>query len=99
MLKILLFILFLIIITVFIIGWHFSSIIISPIVAKYNYTYEQEVEKGKIEVEEFNKLKKQEVYLDSDYGYKIHCLFFPNKEVKKSYNIMSWNNLEFIWFC
>ncbi len=83
MVKILIFILILIIITVIIIGWHFSSIIISPKVAKYSYTYEHEVEKGTIEVEKFNNLEKQEVYLDSNYGYKIHGIFFPNKDSKK----------------
>jgi len=83
MLIILIFISILIIIAVIIVGWHFSSIIIYPKVAKYNYTYNSEVEKGKIEVKRFNNLEKQEVYLDSDYGYKIHGFFFPNKDSKK----------------
>ncbi|MGH4139974.1 alpha/beta hydrolase [Clostridium sp.] len=83
MLKILLFISILIIIAIFIIGWHFSSIIIHPKVAKYNYTYDYEVEKGEIEVKTLNDLEKQEVYIDSQYGYKIHGFFFPNKDSKK----------------
>ncbi|GCD10670.1 alpha/beta hydrolase [Clostridium tagluense] len=83
MIKILFFISILIIVTIIIVGWHFSSIIIAPKVAKYNYTYDYEVEKGKIKVEVFNNLEKQEVYLDSNYGYKIHGFFFPNKDSKK----------------
>ncbi|MFT5875374.1 MAG: fermentation-respiration switch protein FrsA (DUF1100 family) [Clostridium sp.] len=83
MLKVLFIIAILIIIAIFIIGWHFSSMIIYPKVQKYDYTYDYEVEKGEIEVELFNKLKKQEVYLDSQYGYKIHGFFFPNNSSKK----------------
>ncbi|MBU3092681.1 alpha/beta hydrolase [Clostridium sp. CF011] len=84
MINITFFILILIIITIFIIGWHFSSIIIYPRVAKYNYTYDYEVEQGKIDIEKFNNLEKQEVYLDSQYGYKIHGFFFPNNNSKKA---------------
>ena len=84
MLKIIFFISILIIITIFIIGWHFSSIIIFPKVAKYNYTFDYEAEKGKIEIEKFNALEKQEIYIDSQYGYKIHGLFFPNNNSKKA---------------
>ena len=83
MLNIFIFISILIIIAIFIIGWHFSSIIIHPKVAKYKYTYAYEVEKGKIEEKTFNNLEKQEVYLDSQYGYRIHGYFFPNKDSKK----------------
>lgn len=83
MLKIIFLISILIIITVFIIGWHFSNIIIYPKVSKYNYTYDYEVEKGKIVTEKFNNLEKQEVYIDSQYGYKIHGFFFPNNNSKK----------------
>lgn len=88
MLKILIFILIIIVIiafiTVFIIGWHFSTMIIIPKVAKYNHTYDYEVEKGKLEVQKFNKLEKKEVYIDSQYGYKIHGFFFPNIGSKRT---------------
>ncbi len=68
----------------FIIAWHFSNKIIYPKVAKYNYTYDYEVEEGRIEITKFNSLEKQEVYIDSQYGYKIHGLFFPNSSSKKA---------------
>jgi len=84
MLKIIVLITILIIIAIFIIGWHFSSIIIYPKVQKYNYTYNDEVENGKIDVDKFNNLEKLEVYIDSKYGYKIHGFFFPNNNSKKS---------------
>jgi len=74
---------FIFITAIFIIGWHFSSMVIHPKVQTYNYTYDFEVEKGTLNVEEFNRLEKQEVYIDSQYGYKIHGFFFPNKDSKK----------------
>jgi uncharacterized protein len=83
MLIVLFFIAIIIFITVFIIGWHFSSIILYPKVSKYDYTYNYEVEKGQIDVIKFNNLEKQEIYLDSKYNYKIHGFFFPNNQSKK----------------
>lgn len=83
MLKIIFLISILILITIFIIGWHFSNIIIYPKVETYDYTYQHEIEKGRIEIEKFNNLEKQEVYIDSQYGYKLHGLFFPNNHSKK----------------
>ena len=78
-------ILALIIITIiiFAIGWHFSSIIIYPNIRNYNYIYDSEVNAGKIVIEKFNNLEKQEVYIDSKYNYKIHGFFFPNNSSKK----------------
>lgn len=84
MFKIIFLVSILIIITVFVIAWHFSNLIIYPKVESYNYTYDYEVEKGTIEIEKFNNLEKQEVYLDSKYGYKIHGFFFPNDNSKKT---------------
>lgn len=84
MLKVLFFLSILIVLTGIIIGWHFSNLIIYPKVAKYNYTYDYEVEKGRIVIDKFNKLEKQEVYIDSQYGYEIHGLFFPNNNSKKA---------------
>jgi len=84
MLKIIILItILIIIITIFIIGWHFSSIIIFPKVQNYNYTYNDEVKKGTIVIDKFNNLKKLEVYIDSQYDYKIHGFFFPNNNSKK----------------
>lgn len=87
MLKIILLISILIIIaffvTISVIAWHFTNIILHPKVAKYNYTYQYEIEKGNIQLDKFSKLEEQEIYIDSDYGYKIHGFFFPNNNSKK----------------
>ncbi|MBU3181343.1 alpha/beta hydrolase [Clostridium psychrophilum] len=76
-------ILFLMIIAIFIVCWHFSNIIIHPNVVKYNYTYNYGVEAGEIQIEKFNYLEKLEVYINSQYNYKIHGFFFPNNNSKK----------------
>jgi len=83
MLKIIILIAILIIMTVFIVCWHFSNIIIHPKVEKYNNTYNYGVEKGEIHIKKFSNLEKLEVYIDSQYDYKIHGLFFPNNNSKK----------------
>ncbi|MCB2292230.1 alpha/beta hydrolase [Clostridium algoriphilum] len=84
MFKIIILIVILIIITVFIVCWHFSNIIIHPKVAKYNYTYNCGVENGEIQIKKFIDLEKLDVYIESQYGYKIHGLFFPNYNSKKA---------------
>lgn len=78
------FILILIILIVFLVGWHFSNIIIYPKVTNYDFAFDYEVKNGKIDVEQFYNLEKEEMYLDSNYGYKIHGFFFPNKGSTKN---------------
>jgi len=69
-----------ILIVITIIGWHFSSMVIYPKVQDYTYTYDYELEKGKMG--RFDNLEKQEIYIDSQYGYKIHGFFFSNNNSK-----------------
>ena len=83
MLVMILIISILVITIIFILAWHFSSIVIYPKVEEYNFIYDREVKKGKIQTEKFKNLEKQEVYLDSEYGYTIHGFFFPNNNSKK----------------
>ncbi|WP_298842474.1 alpha/beta hydrolase [Clostridium sp.] len=70
-------------IMILVVGWHFCNIIIYPNVREYNNIYNNEVKDGKIIIEKFNNLEKQEVYIDSEYGYKIHGFFFPNNNSTK----------------
>lgn len=70
-------------VAIFVIAWHFSNIILHPKVSKYDYTYNYETEKGNIQIDKFSKLEKQEIYMDSNYDYKIHGFFFPNNHSKK----------------
>jgi len=54
--------------------------VIYPKVQDYTYTYNYELEKGKMG--RFDNLEKQEIYIDSQYGYKIHGFFFLNNNSK-----------------
>lgn len=80
MLWIILIVLFLINIMV---GVYFSNLIIRPKKISYEEVYDREVQMGKLIQEEFNKLKKEEIYIDSPHGYKLHGLFFSVKDSKK----------------
>ena len=51
-------------IMILVVGWHFCNIIIYPNVREYNNIYNNEVKDGKIIIEKFNNLEKQEVYID-----------------------------------
>lgn len=43
-----------------------------------------EVSSGYINEEHFNKFNKEEIYINSEYGYKLHGLYFPNGDSKKT---------------
>jgi uncharacterized protein len=55
-----------------------------PRTYKYEDTYKREVDEGKIVEQKFKCLEKEEVYIESSYGYKIHGLYFPNNNSKKA---------------
>lgn len=74
----------LLLIFLFILCYYLSERVTHPKVENYDYTYRWEVEKGCIAEYQFNDLEKEEVYIDSPYGYKIHGLYFPNSNSQKA---------------
>lgn len=66
------------------IGVHFTNVAMYPKTFNYEKTYYMEIEAGNINKEEFEKLPKEELYIDSEFGYKLHAVWFPNKEAKKT---------------
>jgi len=72
------------IIFLFIFCYYLSLKITHPKIHKYEDTYIWEIEHGTIMEDHLNNLKKQEVFIDSPYGYKIHGLFFTNGDSKKA---------------
>jgi uncharacterized protein len=58
-------------------GYYFSSMVITPKVHPFDETYRIEVQKGIINEKEFNALRKEEVFITSPGGYKMHALYFP----------------------
>lgn len=65
------------------IGIYFSNLIIHPKKYSYERTHDIEVEKGRVDDEKFNRLQKEEIYIESPYGYKLHGIFFPRENSKK----------------
>lgn len=65
------------------IAMYFSNLIIYPKKTDYDETHAIEVKAGRIVDDSFNKLKKEEVYIDSPYGYKLHGIFFPKNGSNK----------------
>ncbi len=66
------------------IGYYFSKFSLYPVTKDYDETYETEVSTGYFDDHYYKNLEKQEVYTDSDYGYKLHGIWFPNKDSKKT---------------
>jgi uncharacterized protein len=58
-------------------GYYFSSQVITPKIKGYDETYEIEVSKGKIDPAVFDRMQKEDVFIESPFGYKIHALYFP----------------------
>ncbi|QGU96896.1 alpha/beta fold hydrolase [Clostridium bovifaecis] len=72
-----------VIIILTLVGAYFSNLVIRPKKYAYSETYEIEIKYKRIREEEFNKLKKKELYIDSPYGYKLHGFFLPKENSKK----------------
>lgn len=72
-----------VIIILTLVGVYFSGLVIRPKKYAYDETHEIEVKYERVREEEFNKLKKEELYINSPYGYKLHGFFFPKGDSKK----------------
>lgn len=67
----------------FLVGYYFSKRITNPKVTGYNENYDNEKKVHPDVIKTYKKLEKEEVSIDSVYGYKLHGIFFPNKTVDK----------------
>lgn len=63
---------------------YLSSRITHPKSRKYGETYQWEIQNGRTPEDELKGLEKEEVFIISPYGYKIHGLFFHNRNSKKA---------------
>jgi fermentation-respiration switch protein FrsA (DUF1100 family) len=63
---------------------YLSEKVTHPKIHKYDETYQWEKEHGRIPENELNSIEKEEVFIDSPYGYKVHGLFYINKNSKKA---------------
>jgi fermentation-respiration switch protein FrsA (DUF1100 family) len=62
----------------------FSKIVMFPKVWNYDETLKNELESDRIKKNYLNNTQKEELFLSSPYGYKLHALYFPNKGSKKT---------------
>ncbi|MGL6106727.1 alpha/beta hydrolase, partial [Romboutsia sp.] len=65
------------------IGYYFSKRVTNPKVTGYEENYEKEKKNHPDVIETYEKLEKEEVSINSVYGYKLHGIFFPNKIVDR----------------
>ncbi|MFC0272897.1 alpha/beta hydrolase [Metabacillus herbersteinensis] len=65
------------------IAYFFSNLILFPRKVQYEETYRRSIESGEIDAHVFEQKEKQEWFIDSYHGYKIHGMFFPQDGSKK----------------
>ncbi|HPM95197.1 MAG TPA: alpha/beta fold hydrolase [Mesotoga sp.] len=65
-------------------GFVFSSKVIKPNCVPYEETYRMEIDKGRFDPVWYDKLKKEEHWIDSPYGYKLHAIYLPCDASKKT---------------
>ncbi len=65
-------------------GYYFSGLVIKPRMWDYQESFRTEIQKGRFSRDAFEKLAMEDVYLESPHGYKIHALYFPRKDSRKT---------------
>ena len=66
------------------ISYYFSNKVAFPKTFPYEETYKLDFDRGKINEKILNSPEKEEVYIDSPYGYRLHGLYFPKSNSKKA---------------
>lgn len=75
---------FILLFLVFAVSLHFSNVVIYPKTYSETDIYKTEVEAGKVVPEEFDGMPKQEVSIDSPYGYKLCGYYIPVEGSKRT---------------
>ncbi|MGN7938563.1 MULTISPECIES: alpha/beta hydrolase [Bacillaceae] len=60
-----------------------SWLLLSPRRVSYEKTFKIGIQRGEIDERAFNSIKKEELFIPSYYGYKLHGMFFPVENGKK----------------
>lgn len=63
---------------------YLSKIVLFPQIRPYEETYILQKRSGAIKNNFIDTLENEEFYLQSKYGYKLHTVFFPNKNSKNT---------------
>ncbi len=65
-------------------GYYFSNKVIKPKTNDYEFTRKKALEACEFDVEKFSKWSSEEVYIDSEFGYKLHGFFYRLDGSKKT---------------
>jgi fermentation-respiration switch protein FrsA (DUF1100 family) len=60
-----------------------SRLLLSPKKVSYKKTYKLGIQKGEINDHVFRSIKKEEIFIRSNHGYRLHGMFFPVEKGKK----------------
>lgn len=73
-------------------GYYFSGQVITPKPWGYEKTWKTEIKLGKIVKEQWDAWQKEEVYITTPDGIRLHGFYFPLKKSKKSVIIIHGHN-------
>lgn len=65
-------------------GVYFTSVAVYPKVIPYAETCRREVEAGKVDLAQFDAWTKEEIWIQSPFGYSLHGLYFPLEGSQKT---------------
>ncbi|MCD6475272.1 MAG: alpha/beta hydrolase [Anaerolineaceae bacterium] len=65
-------------------GYYFTRVIIYPKVHPYEEVYSKKVEEKEFEEEDWKSWQKEEIWVDSPYGYSLHGYWLPVPDSKKT---------------
>ena len=65
-------------------GFIFAGIAVYPRVIPYEETRRREIEAGKIRPDVFYSWPREEIFIQSPYGYRLHGLYFPQPGSNKT---------------
>jgi fermentation-respiration switch protein FrsA (DUF1100 family) len=73
-----------IVLIVLAVGYYFSSQVLNIKVIPYDETLQSEITSGRVAEDLLDNLEKEEIYLDSPHGYKLHGYFIPLENSQKT---------------
>ncbi len=65
-------------------GLYFASRILNPAKVDYQHIYQAEFKNGLFDGEAFRELSKQEIWVPSPHGYKLHGYYIPQERSHKT---------------
>lgn len=67
-----------------VVSYYISGRIINPAVKDYDKTFQMELEYKRFTQDYYDSLPREELYIQSPYGYKMHAVYIPHNYSKKT---------------